>query len=241
MGLLGRAKEKRLAYKTRAAGRASTPNGGGGGGHGRRARGRAMGSGHQLADRRDPHGTAPRRQGHRVRLERGPARRGVPTTASPGPRSGIPASGVHEAGDADRLQHLLQRPRPSDGRDAVTAGGNKNANLDGIRQTHAFDYVTKTWSRGPDMVEERWYPTVTPLRERGDAYHRRDRRQGRCARGAQDRRDAYARSAPRRWTWRSIRGSTSRPTGEPSCRVPVRRCGTSIPRARGRGPRGRFA
>jgi Domain of unknown function (DUF1929)/Kelch motif len=44
-----------------------------------------------------------------------------------------------------------------------TAGGNKNNALDGIRQTHTFDYATKTWTRGADMVEERWYPSVTPL------------------------------------------------------------------------------
>ncbi len=43
------------------------------------------------------------------------------------------------------------------------AGGNKNDQLDGIVQTHVFDSDTNTWSRGTNMAEERWYPTVTPL------------------------------------------------------------------------------
>ena len=44
------------------------------------------------------------------------------------------------------------------------AGGNKNAQLDGIVQTHIFDSDTNTWSLGPNMAADRWYPTVTPLR-----------------------------------------------------------------------------
>ena len=44
------------------------------------------------------------------------------------------------------------------------AGGNKNAQLDGIVQTHIFDPKTNTWSLGPNMANERWYPSVTPLR-----------------------------------------------------------------------------
>jgi fibronectin type 3 domain-containing protein len=44
------------------------------------------------------------------------------------------------------------------------AGGNKNAQLEGIVQTHVFNYFTNTWSLGPDMANGRWYPTVTPLR-----------------------------------------------------------------------------
>ena len=43
------------------------------------------------------------------------------------------------------------------------AGGNKNDQLEGIAQTHVFDSDTNTWSRGADMAEDRWYPTVTPL------------------------------------------------------------------------------
>ena len=44
------------------------------------------------------------------------------------------------------------------------AGGNKNAQLDGIVQTHVFDSDTNTWSLGPNMAAGRWYPSVTPLR-----------------------------------------------------------------------------
>jgi galactose oxidase-like protein/hemolysin type calcium-binding protein len=43
------------------------------------------------------------------------------------------------------------------------AGGNKDMLLEGIVQTHIFDSDRNTWSRGPDMAEGRWYPSVTPL------------------------------------------------------------------------------
>ena len=43
------------------------------------------------------------------------------------------------------------------------AGGNKNAQADGISATHIFDSKTNTWSLGPTMAVERWYPSVTPL------------------------------------------------------------------------------
>ncbi len=43
------------------------------------------------------------------------------------------------------------------------AGGNKNAQLEGLVQTHVFDPRTNTWSLGPNMAEGRWYPSVTPL------------------------------------------------------------------------------
>jgi Galactose oxidase-like, Early set domain/RTX calcium-binding nonapeptide repeat (4 copies) len=43
------------------------------------------------------------------------------------------------------------------------AGGTKNAQFDGIVQTHIFDSDTNTWSLGPNMAEGRWYPSVTPL------------------------------------------------------------------------------
>ena len=43
------------------------------------------------------------------------------------------------------------------------AGGNKNPELDGIRQTHIFNPSTNSWSLGPNMAYERWYPSVTPL------------------------------------------------------------------------------
>ena len=43
------------------------------------------------------------------------------------------------------------------------AGGNKNAQLQGIAQTHLFNPVTSGWSLGPTMAAARWYPSVTPL------------------------------------------------------------------------------
>ena len=44
------------------------------------------------------------------------------------------------------------------------AGGNRSAALDGIVQTHVFNYQTNILSLGPNMAAGRWYPTVTPLR-----------------------------------------------------------------------------
>jgi hypothetical protein len=45
----------------------------------------------------------------------------------------------------------------------LLAGGNKNAELAGIVQTHIFNWQNETWSRGPDMAAERWYPSVQAL------------------------------------------------------------------------------
>ncbi|WP_270888226.1 LamG-like jellyroll fold domain-containing protein [Pedococcus sp. 5OH_020] len=50
----------------------------------------------------------------------------------------------------------------SDGR-VFVAGGNKDQALNGIRLTHIFDWETLTWTRGPDMAGERWYPSVAAL------------------------------------------------------------------------------
>src|SRR5918993_5974102 len=50
----------------------------------------------------------------------------------------------------------------ADGR-LLVAGGNKDSALNGIVQTHLFDWRTETWSRGPDMAAERWYPSVAAL------------------------------------------------------------------------------
>jgi hypothetical protein len=55
----------------------------------------------------------------------------------------------------------------ADGR-VLVAGGNKSQALDGIVQTHIFDWRTETWSRGPDMSAARWYPSVAALGN-GDA------------------------------------------------------------------------
>jgi hypothetical protein len=43
------------------------------------------------------------------------------------------------------------------------AGGNKNAQLQGIAETHLFNPENNDWSLGPTMASGRWYPSVTPL------------------------------------------------------------------------------
>src|SRR5215211_5465568 len=43
------------------------------------------------------------------------------------------------------------------------AGGNKDAQLNGIVQTHLFNPANNDWSLGPSMAAGRWYPSVTPL------------------------------------------------------------------------------
>ena len=50
----------------------------------------------------------------------------------------------------------------ADGR-VLVAGGNKSQALDGIVQTHIFDWRTETWTRGPNMNAARWYPSVAAL------------------------------------------------------------------------------
>ena len=43
------------------------------------------------------------------------------------------------------------------------AGGNKDAQLNGIVQTHLFNPANNDWRLGPNMAAGRWYPSVTPL------------------------------------------------------------------------------
>ena len=43
------------------------------------------------------------------------------------------------------------------------AGGNKNKLLEGIVQTHYFDWENDTWSLGENMSYARWYPSVTAM------------------------------------------------------------------------------
>ena len=75
------------------------------------------------------------------------------------------------------------------------AGGNKDAQLNGIVQTHLFNPTTNTWSLGPNMAAGRWYPSVTPLRN-GEMLIT-EGRPGH-ARGPHDRRRRCGRSARRR-------------------------------------------
>src|SRR3712207_5543553 len=49
----------------------------------------------------------------------------------------------------------------ADGR-VLVAGGNEGS-LNGIVQTHLFDWRTQSWSRGPDMTAGRWYASVIAL------------------------------------------------------------------------------
>jgi hypothetical protein len=55
------------------------------------------------------------------------------------------------------LAHLL------DG-SVFLAGGNKDSSLHGIDQTHTFNPANNGWTVGTRMRYERWYPTVTGLR-----------------------------------------------------------------------------
>jgi hypothetical protein len=45
----------------------------------------------------------------------------------------------------------------------LVAGGTANAALEGIVQTHIFNWQTETWSRGANMESGRWYPSVTSM------------------------------------------------------------------------------
>jgi hypothetical protein len=45
----------------------------------------------------------------------------------------------------------------------LVAGGNANAKLEGIVQTHIFNWQTETWSRSANMQAGRWYPSLTTM------------------------------------------------------------------------------
>ena len=45
----------------------------------------------------------------------------------------------------------------------LVAGGNADAKLGGIVQTHIFNWQTETWARGANMTGKRWYPSVTSM------------------------------------------------------------------------------
>ncbi|MDO9355765.1 MAG: DUF1929 domain-containing protein, partial [Solirubrobacteraceae bacterium] len=42
----------------------------------------------------------------------------------------------------------------------IVAGGNADFFLSGTKSTHIFDWRTETWSKGPDMADGRWYPSL---------------------------------------------------------------------------------
>jgi hypothetical protein len=75
-----------------------------------------------------------------------------------------PATGTHTPANVDTgynifcagFAHLI------DG-SLFIAGGNKDAQLNGIVQTHLFNPANNDWSLGPNMAAGRWYPSVTPL------------------------------------------------------------------------------
>jgi hypothetical protein len=114
------------------------------------------------------------------------------------------------------------------------AGGNKNAWLEGIRQTHIFNPATYSRSVGPDMTEERWYASVTPLPNgemliTGGVDGQQDMPEVR-------RTDGRLRgSAPLLSTCRRTRGWMWRRTVAPSTRVRTRRCRASTMPAAVRG------
>src|SRR5919106_709233 len=75
-----------------------------------------------------------------------------------------PATGAHTAATVDTgynvfcagFAHMI------DG-SLFLAGGNRDAQLNGIVQTHQFNPLNNDWSLGPNMAAGRWYPSVTPL------------------------------------------------------------------------------
>ena len=106
------------------------------------------------------------REGPRLRLGGRQRDRDLPRlTTSPGPPSGIRRAASRPRRSltgfnifCSGLAHLM------DG-SLFAAGGNKDSALNGIRQTHTFNASTNTWTRAADMAFERWYPSVTPLRD----------------------------------------------------------------------------
>lgn len=75
-----------------------------------------------------------------------------------------PSNGAIERLDADTGWNLFCAGFATlpDGRTFI-AGGNRDAALNGIEQTHTFNHFSNTWARGQKMDFSRWYPSVTPL------------------------------------------------------------------------------
>ena len=127
------------------------------------------------------------------------------------------------------LAHLM------DGRLYVAGGNESTATGDGIKATHVFDGETKTWEREGDMATERWYPSVTPLRDgemlitEGDDLDHPHIPEVRETDG--NIRELTALSD----CCRSTRGSTLPPTVGRSSPGPTGSCAASTPPAPGRG------
>jgi hypothetical protein len=75
-----------------------------------------------------------------------------------------PVTGTHTAVNVDTGYNVFCAgfAHLSDG-SLFIAGGNRDAQLNGIVQTHLFNPATNTWLLGPNMAAARWYPSVTPL------------------------------------------------------------------------------
>ena len=75
-----------------------------------------------------------------------------------------PVAGTHTAVNVDTGYNIFCSgfAHLSDG-SLFIAGGNRDAQLNGIVQTHLFNPATNTWLLGPNMAAGRWYPSVTPL------------------------------------------------------------------------------
>lgn len=72
-----------------------------------------------------------------------------------------PASGTFTATPYGRNLFCAGQTLLADGRLLVLGG--HNAVNDGLFDTTLYDPFTNSWTRGPDMTDNRWYPTVTTL------------------------------------------------------------------------------
>jgi len=75
-----------------------------------------------------------------------------------------PVTDIHSRIDSDTGFNLFCSGFATleDGR-LFLAGGNADAALNGIQETHTFNPISNSWARGQQMDFARWYPAVTPL------------------------------------------------------------------------------
>jgi hypothetical protein len=75
-----------------------------------------------------------------------------------------PATGTHTRVDVDTGHNIFCAgfAHLPDG-SLFLAGGNRDAQLNGIVQTHVFNPATNSWGLDANMAAGRWYPSVTPL------------------------------------------------------------------------------